>query len=141
MDWFASGLPREGRLAARVRAGDIARRDAPTCGPAERVVDVIPRIRAAGWNLCVVVDAERVVLGVLEAEALDVDALVGQAMREGPRTLRPHVPVDDAIERFRRRDANSSVLITTSSGRLLGVLRRSDLERAGGPQHTEAATR
>jgi CBS domain-containing protein len=140
MDWFASGLPREGRLANSVRAGDIARRDAPTCGPADRVVDVISRMRA-GWNLCVVVDAERVVLGVLEAEALGVDALVGQAMREAPRTLRPHVSVDDAIERFRRRDANSSVLITTSSGRLVGVLRRSDLERAGRPQHTEAATR
>ncbi len=136
MDWFASGLPREGRLAARVRAGEIARRDAPTCGPADRVVDVIPRMRAAGWNLCVVVDAERVVLGVLEAEAPGVDALVGQAMREGPRTLRPHVPVDDVIERFRRRDANSSVLITTSSGRLLGVLRRSDLAATDGPQRT-----
>jgi len=98
-------------------------------------------MRAAGWNLYVVVDAERVVLGVLEAAAVGGDALVGQAMRERPRTLRPHVPVDDAIERFRRRDANSSVLITTSSGRLLGVLRRSDLERTGRPQHTEAATR
>lgn len=94
MDWFASGLPREGKLAARVRVGDIARRDAPTCEPGERVVDVTRRVRAAGWDLCVVVDAERVVLGVLHAEALGVDALAEQAMREGPRTLRPDVPVD-----------------------------------------------
>jgi CBS domain-containing protein len=141
MDWFASGLPREGRLAARVRVGDIAHRDAPPCEPRERVADVARRVELAGWDLCVVVDAERVVLGVLDAEGLRADMLAGQAMREGPRTLRPHVPVDDAAERFRRRDANSHLVITTSAGRLVGILRRSDLARTGGVQHTEASTR
>lgn len=31
MDWFASGLPREGTMVGHPRAGDTARRDAPTC--------------------------------------------------------------------------------------------------------------
>ena len=31
VDWFAAGLPREGRLAHVPRVGDLARRDVPTC--------------------------------------------------------------------------------------------------------------
>jgi CBS domain-containing protein len=141
MDWFASGLRREGKLATRARVGDIARRDAPTCEPGERVAEVARRARGAGWDLCVVVDAERVVLGLLDAEVPDSDALVEQAMREAPSTLRPHVAIEDALDRLKRRDADS-ILITTTSGRLVGVLRRSDAEqRAGKARLAEAAAR
>jgi hypothetical protein len=41
-------------------------------------------------------------------------------------------------DRFKRRNGDALV-ITTSSGRLIGVLRRTDLEPlAGRPQHAEA---
>jgi hypothetical protein len=33
IDWFANGLPREGKAAEIPWAGDLARDDAPTCGP------------------------------------------------------------------------------------------------------------
>jgi len=31
LDWLAAGLPSEGMNATRSRAGDVARRDVPTC--------------------------------------------------------------------------------------------------------------
>jgi CBS domain-containing protein len=126
MDWFASGWPREGKAAGGRRAADLARRDVPTCSPAERVTEVAARVRAAGWDLCVVVDAERVVVGTLDGEALAADTFVEWAMREGPTTLRPHVAAEEASERFQRRDPKTLV-ITDSSGRLIGVLRRTDV--------------
>jgi hypothetical protein len=42
-DWFASGLPKEGRLALVPTIGDAARREVPTCAvPGGR--------RTAGWR-------------------------------------------------------------------------------------------
>jgi hypothetical protein len=35
-DWTSTGLPTEGTLADQPRAGDIAQRDVPTCGLANR---------------------------------------------------------------------------------------------------------
>ena len=64
-DWFASGLPREGRLASAPTIGEAARRDVPTCAPAEKVGAVRERVQRAGWDRCVVVNMERVVLGPL----------------------------------------------------------------------------
>src|SRR5919199_650618 len=70
-DWFAAGLPSEGKLAGRPKPGDLARRDVPTCGLAERVGDVHERARAAGWDACVVVNAESIVLGLMPREAAE----------------------------------------------------------------------
>ena len=44
VDWFAAGLPREGKLAALPRIGDAADRDVPTCGPRENVGEVRGRL-------------------------------------------------------------------------------------------------
>src|SRR5438309_2926507 len=73
-DWFAAGLPREGREAHTPRVADVAARDVPTCRIDERVGDVADRIRESPWNISVVLDGERVVLGVVEAEQLAVDS-------------------------------------------------------------------
>jgi hypothetical protein len=43
-DWFASGLPREGKLASVPTIGEAARRDVPTCAPAEKVGAVRERV-------------------------------------------------------------------------------------------------
>ena len=86
-------------------------------------------MRAAGWSQCVVVDDDRVVLGLLDGEALEGDAATAaDAMREGPTTIRPHVTLDDTVKSLaaRRRE---QVLVTTSEGRLVGLLRRADAER------------
>jgi CBS domain-containing protein len=107
----------------------VARGDVPTCRLDERRVDVAARVRATSWSQCVVVDDDGVVLGLLDAEALDGDAVTAaDAMREGPRTIRPHVTLDETVKSLlaRRRE---QVLVTTSDGRLVGLLRRADAER------------
>ena len=134
-DWFASGLPKEGRLASVPTIGDAARRDVPTCAPAEKIENARSRVQAAGWDACVVVNKERVVLGLLREKELSSDpgATVEQVMRSGPTTFRPDVPVGKMAERMRERGAHT-VLVTTSDGRLVGLLYRDDAERLAGEQ-------
>ena len=129
-DWFASGLPKEGRLASVPTIGDAARRDVPTCAPAEKVENARDRVRAAGWDACVVVNKERVVLGLLREKELssDPEATVEEAMRNGPSTFRPDEPVEKIAKRMREH-RSSSVLVTNSDGRVVGLPYRDDVER------------
>src|SRR5919106_6056373 len=73
-DWMANGLPIQGEQTGVTTIGQLARRGVPTCGLTERVDDVRPRVEAAGWDMCVVVNDRNVVLGRLRKEALGVDA-------------------------------------------------------------------
>ncbi len=134
-DWFASGLPREGRLASLPIIGDAARRDVPTCAPAERVESAWDRVRAAGWDACVVVNKDRIVLGLLREKEVSLGSgvTVELVMRSGPTTFRPDVPVGKMAERMRKRGART-VLVTTSDGRLVGLFYRDDAERLAGEQ-------
>lgn len=124
---MAAGLPTEGKLASNPTAGTVARRDAPTCGLIEHVGDVRRRVREAGFDVCVVVNSERVVLGFLRAGELEApdDTRAEDAMRPGPSTFRPHVPIEQMASYMERHDLDSSP-ITTSDGKLVGVLFRKD---------------
>jgi Mg/Co/Ni transporter MgtE len=86
---------------------------------------------AAGWNACVVVNDQRVVLGLLRAEQLQrgQNEPVEQVMRPGPSTFRPHVPIEELAHFMVHHDLPSSP-VTTSDGRLVGLLRREDAARA-----------
>jgi CBS domain-containing protein len=134
-DWFASGLPREGRLASVPTIGEAARRDVPTCAPAEKVGAVQERVQEASWDRCVVVNKERVVLGLLREKELSSDpkSPVEEAMRNGPATFRPNEPVGKMAKRMQDRGA-TAVLVTTSDGRLVGLLYREDAEQLAGVQ-------
>jgi hypothetical protein len=68
--WLAFGLPSEGTEAPIPRAADAARRDVPTFRPDDRTGDVRARLTGTGWDECLVVNEERVVLGRLRAKAL-----------------------------------------------------------------------
>lgn len=121
-DWLANGLPAEGTEANGQTVGDLARRDVPTCRLGERVGDVRERVQAAGWELCVVVNERRVVLGRLRGRALAAEATtpVEQVMEEGPTTYRLDRPArETAAYLVERRVAG--VLITTSDGELVGL--------------------
>jgi Mg/Co/Ni transporter MgtE len=125
-DWGAAGLPLEGTLDSR--AADIARRDVPTCRLDEHIAEVRERIRETGWDTCIVVDDDRVVLGQVGRSALRSGnaATVEEAMRSGPSTVRPSA----SIEAIRRRIENhdlTTVIVTLSDGRLVGVVRREDV--------------
>jgi predicted transcriptional regulator len=122
-DWLASGLPWEGKLASVLSIDDVARRDVPTCAPTEKVENTRDRVRAASWDVCVVVNEEWVVLGLLREKV----------MRNGPTTSRPNEPVVKMAKRMRERGART-VLVTTSDGRLVGLLYREDAERLSGEQ-------
>src|SRR6266851_7861328 len=91
-DWMAAGLPIEGSKASIPRVGSVARRDVPTCRLGERLGDVSARVRAMGWDLCVVVNEGNIVLGRLRPPVLegDADATVEIVMEPGPVTYRPH---------------------------------------------------
>src|SRR5215207_2660978 len=135
-DWFASGLPKEGKLALSPTIGDAARRDVPTCAPVEKIGVVRERVRKIGWDRCVVVNKERVVLGLLREKELssDLKVPVEEAMRNGPATtFRPNEPVGKMVQRMQDREA-TALLVTTSDGRLVGLLYREDAEQLAGVQ-------
>jgi len=125
---MAAGLPTEGTNAQHPRLVDVVRRDVPTCSLGERLGDVRDRVAAAGWDACVVVSIERVVLGLLRAEQLQADPrlLIEQVMRPGPSTYRPFVSVEEMRSIMSDRDLASSP-VTTSDGRLVGLVRRQDV--------------
>jgi CBS domain-containing protein len=129
-DWLAAGLPAEGTLAGLPRAGDVARKDAPKCRVDERLGDVKARVKGSGWSLCVVVNEANVVFVLFREKELEKedDLTVERAMRPGPSTFRPHVPITEMAEYMAEHDLKSSP-ITTSDGRLVGVLMREDAER------------
>ena len=108
----------------------MARRDVPTCGLGERVGEVREHMRAAGWDECLVVNGERVVLGRLRGTALeaDGDTPVEEVMEAGPTTVRPDERLASLVERMRDKGVGS-VVVTTSDGRIVGLLKRADAER------------
>jgi len=135
-DWLAAGLSTEGERANEPRAGGFARQDVPLCGLDERVGEVRERVRAAGWNVCVAVNDQRIVLGLLRAEQLEapIEARVEEAMRPGPSTFRAHVPIEE-MAHFMIEHNLESAPVTTPEGRLLGMLLREDAARAAMELH------
>lgn len=127
LDWMAAGLPTEGTNTTRPRAGEVARKDVPTCGLKERLGSVRDRVRRLGWDAVVVVNEERVVMGLLRSKELesDSDLLIEQAMRPGPSTFRPFVRIEEMAHCMVEHKLESTP-ITTSDGRLVGLLLRSD---------------
>jgi CBS domain-containing protein len=135
LDWMAAGLRTEGTNAEHPRAGEVSRKDVPTAGLAERLGDVRKRALAADWNAVVVTNAERVVLGLLRSKELDKDPelTIEQAMRPGPSTFRPHVAIKEMADYMTTHMLESSP-ITTSDGRLVGLLLQGDATRVAGEQ-------
>ena len=127
-DWMGAGLPTEGSNAQRPRLVDVARGDVPTCVLGELLGDVRDRVRAAGWNACVVTSDDRVVLGLLRAKELESDPElpVERVMRPGPSTFRPFVSVGEMAKTMTERNLENSP-VTTSDGRLVGLVRREDV--------------
>lgn len=131
LDWMAAGLVTEGTNTAQPRAGDIARKDVPVCGLKDRLGDVSERVKAKGWNAAVVVNDDGVVLGLLRAKELagDPDQLVEVAMRPGPSTFRPFVPLHE-MAHFMIEHKIENAPITTADGRLVGLLLHEDVVQA-----------
>lgn len=132
-DWSASGLPMQGEGTELPTVGERAVKDALTCSPTEKVGEARRRTEAAGWDRCVVLNEERVVLGLLGPKELaqDPELSAEEVMRIGPTTFRPDERLEKVSERMRERGVNA-VLVSTPDGRLVGILRRADAEAESG---------
>jgi CBS domain-containing protein len=130
-DWGSAGLPLEGAEGSETRAGAHVRTDVPTCNPRDRLRDVCERLDESGWATCFVVDARRVVLGRLGRRAIRdrEDVSAEQAMTLGPSTIRPSARLRDVVERMKSQKL-TSLPVTSSDGRLVGLLLRDHAERA-----------
>ncbi len=132
-DWGSAGLPLEGAEGSETRAGAHVLTDVPTCRPHDRLREVCGRLDESGWDTCLVVDERRVVLGRLGRRAIRgrEDVLAEQAMTLGPSTIRPSARLRDVVERMQSQKL-TNLPVTTSDGRLVGLLLRKDAERALG---------
>jgi Mg/Co/Ni transporter MgtE len=135
LDWMAAGLPTEGTSSTRPRSGAVARKDVATASLDDRLGDVRERARASGVSAAIVINSEKVVFGLLRSRELekDPDLRIEQAMRPGPSTFRPYVAVKEMAEYMTEHKLESSP-ITTSDGRLVGLLLREDAVRIGGEE-------
>ena len=109
-----------------------------TCRPDETLGTARERVVASGLGVCVVTSEEGIVFGLLREEQLSgSDATTAEeAMIRGPSTFRPNVPLAEMAEYMTEHDLDSAP-ITSSDGRLMGLLLRDDaLDRRteGGPE-------
>jgi Mg/Co/Ni transporter MgtE len=107
----------------------MVREGLPTCSLGDRISDVRARTERAGWDVCVVVNPQGIVLGILRAKALQGDgaATAEQAMTPGPSTVRPNVSAEETLDGLRKKDLHTA-LVTTSDGELIGMAYREDIE-------------
>lgn len=123
VDWMAAGLPREGRSAHTSGTGDVAESTVPTCHYSAPAADTYQRMRVAGHDMCVAVDEDSVVTGVVyrgeEEEAGEKS--VEHVMRPGPTTVRANEPLEPLLERMEKAQVET-ILVTDPEGRLLGLL-------------------
>jgi CBS domain-containing protein len=124
-DWGSAGLPLEGRNGSETRAGAYVRTDVPTCRPDEPLQVVCERLDESAWDTCFVV------LGRLGRRAIRSreNVSAAEAMTLGPSTIRPSARLPEILERMRRQNL-TTLPVTTSDGRFVGLLTRDDAERA-----------
>ncbi len=81
--------------------------------------------------MCVVVNEAGVVAGILRAKELERDdgLRAEEAMRPGPSTYRPNVPIAEMAQKMTEHDL-ASVPVTSADGTLIGVLFRDEAVKA-----------
>lgn len=129
MEWIGAGLAWEGSEALQATLGALASPDVAVCALDGSVGDV--RATLEQNSVCVVVNDERIVLGVVAAEGLeaDDDQPVVAVMQEGPSTYRPHVTATEMADRL-AENCQPEVLVTTLDGRLVGMASAEDITKA-----------
>jgi Mg/Co/Ni transporter MgtE len=97
----------------------------------DRLQAVCKRLEDSDWDTCFVVDEQGVVLGRLGQRAIRGGANVAaeEAMTPGPSTVRPSARLRAMVERMQSQTL-TSLPVTTSDGRLVGLLTLRDAEEA-----------
>src|SRR5260370_36052308 len=90
-DWSAYGLPTEGKSVTPNRAGNLVRRDVPTCSLSDSADRVRQQLRKNGAKLCAVLNEHRVLLSQISAEKAEsqTNGTVEEIMAAGPTTPPP----------------------------------------------------
>jgi rhodanese-related sulfurtransferase len=125
--WLAEGRPGEGLLHDTQRAGAVVLRDVPRVAPTAVIRELPEALRE--WELAVVVGDDDVVVGVVRRELLgtDGDTTVAAVMQTGPASVRPSISKRELAQSM-DDDGQEHVLVTTLGGRLIGLVRREDLD-------------
>jgi Mg/Co/Ni transporter MgtE len=129
VDWLAHALPVQGTHAEWPTAGSLARRDAATCSLTDTAGDVLDRIAASRYGFALVLSPAGVLLGRIRRSTLKAATgadPVEPLVEPGPSTIRPHETVDELRHRLERSNART-LIVTTSAGVLLGVVRHEDV--------------
>jgi hypothetical protein len=123
--WTALGLPTDGTIGDRNRVSAHAA-EVPTVDADATLADVAS-LGEQPFPVPVV-DRNGVLLGAVDANAASEPSSnpVVDVMEAAPRTIRPEVRVDDAVEQLRRDDLDH-VLITAVNGVLVGRVVTDDL--------------
>jgi rhodanese-related sulfurtransferase len=126
--WLGEGLPAEGDVPASDRAGSRASRPA-TCPADATIGDIADHLRAPDTAVVVVLDANDIVVGAVHPHAADLppSTPVLHAADPGPPTVRPSITRFELAESMDQA-GQRHVLVSTSHGRLIGLVRRADLD-------------
>jgi len=113
------GMPTEGILAHRTIQDQI-RGDVPKCRLNQELEEVKNAI-SSDWTICVVVDSNQIVLGLLDLNAIkDHQGTIEELMKPAPLTLRPSALIDEA-SKFLQQSNRQFALVTKSNGELIGI--------------------
>jgi len=123
-DWLSAGFDTEGTEANKPRLKQIIKRNVLTCAPRDRL-GVIKNRRPNPTDVCAVLNDRGIVLGLIEGEAWEQDALktAAEVMNPAPRTFRANSDPAEVMKDM-RRDELDNALVTTSDGELLGFIQR-----------------
>lgn len=124
--WLAAGLPSEGLRRPEQRVGAIGTTDVALVPAGATVAEAAEVV--GDRDLGLVVDDDLVVLGVLRPETFGLDPAtpVADVVQPGPSTFRPSMTVRELVDYFRSSNENRA-LVTTHTGRFLGLIRRHDV--------------
>jgi rhodanese-related sulfurtransferase len=128
LDWIGAGMPFEGKRADGPRLATLADPNVPTCRLDETMADVAERID--GWDVCLVIDDRRVVLGLVHSEAAGSEGSrpVIDCMQEAPDTWRPHMTPKELLKQI-DEVRSPWVLVTNLDGTLVGVTRPDEVRK------------
>ena len=114
-----------------MRAGDQAHEDESTCHLVDFINQVRQQLQGSGWKECVMVNDQRVVLGLLYAFNIpdrNSQKTVEQVIECGFVTYRLDAS-NDKISKYLHEHNQDSILVTKPNGALVGLLRREDVPK------------
>ena len=128
-DWFAAGLPMDGRRATEPTIATVIHTDVPRFGVQERAGAILDVMRSGGWEWAAVVNARGLLLGRIRARDIhDPNAKAEDVMEEGPSTYRPNVGLDELLRRMLDHRFEMA-FVTDPDGRLRGLVTRRGIAR------------